>query len=253
MSIILDVLNKNKPYIELNKLYNSGELKYIFPELYNLYSNDKGHKNNFIHTLMVLENVCNLNNDYRMKIVALLHDIGKPISKKYDNKKGWTFHNHEKIGAEMSVEILNKWGVIDPITIDYVYRMIMYHGRIKIGSNSNESAIRRLDNEIGKDIIFDLIDFAKCDLTTKFEDKKSKIIYFLDNLKKRIIEIRKIDEDAKWRSPLTGYIIMELLNISEGKTIGIIKKELDPKLKSNEITLEEAIIYIKENKNKWFN
>ena len=245
---ILDILKKDKPYKILNKLYNSGELKNTFPELCDLYSDEKGYKNNFNHTLSVLENVCNFRNEFKLKLVAVLHDIGKTKTKRLDDKKGWTFYNHEEVGANMSLEILKRWGLNDPDLTDYVYRMVLYHGRIKIGRNSTESAIRRLDNEVGKDIIFDLIDFAKCDMTTKFEDKKIRIISFLDDLKNKIIRVRQIDEDAKWKSPLTGYLIMELLNIKEGRTIGIIKNELDPKLKSNEITLDDAIKYIKE---KW--
>lgn len=251
--MIINILKEDKPYLKLKELYNSGDLLKIFPELCNLYSEDKGYKNNFTHTMLVLKNVCDFNNDYKLKLVALLHDLGKPSTKRYDNKKGWTFYDHEKVGADMSVKILKNWGVTDTQLIDYVYRMIMYHGRIKIGRDSTESAIRRLDNEVGKDIIFDLIDFAKCDLTTKFEDKKLRIISFLDDLKDKVIRVREIDEDAKWKSPLTGHLIMELLNIKEGRTIGIIKKELDPKLKSNEITLDDAINYIKENKEKWIN
>ena len=253
MKNILKILEKDNPYDKITDLYNSGELLHISPELCNLYSDEEGYKNNFTHTMLVLKNVCELKNDYKLKLVALLHDIGKPSTKRYDDKKGWTFYNHEKVGADMSINILKNWGVTDRQLIDYVYRMIMYHGRIKIGRNSNESAIRRLDKEVGKDIIFDLIDFAKCDMTTKFQDKKLRIISFLDELKEKIIKVRQIDEDAKWKSPLTGNLIMELLDIGEGREIGLIKKELDSKLKSNEITLDDAIQYINENKSKWIN
>lgn len=244
MNRILDILKENNPYIAIYDLFKSGELKNIFPELYNLYTEDRGYKNNFIHTLGVLENVCEFNNDFKLKIVALLHDIGKTQTKK-NSPNGWTFHNHESVGANMSTNILDKWDVSDYLK-NYVYRMVYYHGRTKLHRDITDSAIRRLDNEVGQDIIFDLIDFCKCDITTKFQNKRQRIHDSLDVIKQRIIEVRKMDEDSKWKSPLTGFIIMDLLGIEQGKLIGDIKKELDPKLKSGEIDLDYAINYIKK-------
>lgn len=250
MNIILNILKKDKPYVDIINLHKDGKLLSILPELDNLYSDEKGYKNNFMHTMQVLKNVCEFNNDYKMKIVALLHDIGKPLTKKLTSN-GWTFHDHERVGAKMSLKIMKRWGITDKDLIDYVFRMIYYHGRLKIHRDVTESAIRRLDSNIGKDIIFDLIDFGKLDITTKFDHKRNKIVSGLDTIKNRIIEVRSKDEENKWRSPLTGYMIMDLLKIKEGKIIGDIKKELDPLLKSNEITIEEAIEYIIKNKKKW--
>ena len=246
MNKILDILKTdNKPYVAIYDMFLSGELKNLFPELYNLHTDEKGYKNNFTHTLGVLRNVCNMGYDYKMKLVALLHDIGKSITKRY-TEKGWTFHNHEVIGARMAMQVLEKWGIEDKELRDYVYRMILYHGRTKVHRDVTESAIRRLDTEVGQDIIFDLINFCKCDLTTKFDDKRERISSALDTIKERIEEVREKDEDAKWRSPLTGHIVMELLGVGEGRIVGEIKKELDPKLKSGEITLDDAIKYIKK-------
>ena len=247
MNKILEILKEDKPYAHLYDMFLSGELKTLFPELYDLHTDEKGYKNNFTHTLGVLRNVCDAGYDYKMKLVALLHDIGKSVTKKY-TEKGWTFHNHEVIGARMAMMILDNWGVYDKNLKDYVYRMILYHGRTKVHRDVTESAIRRLDNEVGQDIIFDLIDFCKCDLTTRFDDKRERINSSLDVIKKRIEEVRAKDEEAKWRSPLTGHMVMDLLGVGEGRIVGEIKRELDPKLKSGEITLEDAIKYIK---GKW--
>ena len=126
--------------------------------------------------------------------------------------------------------------------------MILYHGRTKVHRDVTESAIRRLDNEVGQDIIFDLINFCKCDLTTRFDDKRERINSALETIRRKIIEVREKDEEAKWRSPLTGHMVMELLGVGEGRIVGEIKKELDPKLKSGEITLDDAVKYIKS---KW--
>ena len=159
MNQILEILKEGKPYITLLEMFKSGELKKLFPELCELYTEEKGYKNNFIHTLGVLKNVCDFNNDYKMKIVALFHDLGKAKTKRFTGS-GWTFHNHEVIGAHMAMNILNEWGVFDDNLKSYVYRMIYFHGRTKLHRDITESAIRRLDNEVGKDIIFDLIDFG---------------------------------------------------------------------------------------------
>jgi poly(A) polymerase len=248
MNRIFDILKKDdRPYDTIYSLYLSGELKSIFPELYNLHTDEKGYKNNFIHTLGVLKNVCDSGYDYKMKLVAVFHDIGKSVTKRYTDK-GWTFHNHEIIGARMARMILQNWGIYNTELGDYVYRMILHHGRTKVHRDVTESAIRRLDHEVGQDIMFDLINFCKCDLTTRFDDKRERINSALDTIKQRIIEVREKDEDAKWRSPLTGNVVMNLLGIGEGRIVGEIKRELDPKLKSGEITIDDAIKYIK---NKW--
>jgi len=248
MNRIFEILkNDEKPYVTIYDLFLSGKLKTIFPELYDLHTDEKGYKNNFTHTLGVLRNVCDAGYDYKMKLVALFHDIGKSVTKKY-TEKGWTFHNHEVIGARMAMMIMEKWGIFDKELKDYVYRMILHHGRTKVNRDVTESAIRRLDNEVGQDIIFDLINFCKCDLTTKYEDKRERINSSLDTIKQRIIEVRAKDEESKWRSPLTGHMVMNLLGVGQGRIIGEIKGELDPKLKSGEITLEDAIEYIKK---KW--
>lgn len=248
MNKIFDILkNDDKPYVAIYDLFLSGELKTIFPELYDLYTDETGYKNNFTHTLIVLKNVCDAGYDYKMKLVAIFHDIGKSVTKKY-TEKGWTFHNHEVIGARMTLMILDKCGIFDKELKDYLYRMILHHGRTKVHRDITESAIRRLDIEVGQDIIFDLINFCKCDITTKYQDKRDRVNSTLDTIKQRIIEVRTKDDESKWRSPLTGYMVMNLLGVGQGRIIGEIKGELDPKLKNGEITLEDAIEYIKK---KW--
>jgi len=246
---LLDLIKKENVQVHLLELYNNGELVHILPELIDLDDNTKGYKNNFYHTLQVLKNVSDITNDHKMKLVALFHDIGKPKTKNNNNGK-WTFYNHESVGAEMTIKIFNRLNINDEYLRDYVYRMIYYHGRVKIHRDVSESAIRRLDKEVGQDIIFDLIEFCKCDITTKFDDKRNRIISNLNIIKNRILEIRQKDEDAKWRSPLTGNMIMDLLDIQPCRLIGDIKKELDTKLKNGDITLDEAIKKVLDYKKK---
>jgi len=242
---IFEILNKDKPYDVLFHMFKTGELEKILPELYNLHTTtEEGHKNNFHHTLGVLKNVCDIGGDLNMKLVAVLHDIGKPATKRKVADKGWTFHNHELISADMTMDIFDRWGIADAKIREYIYKMIKYHGRVKMHRDVTESAIRRLDNNVGPDIIFDLIEFCKCDITTKHDHKRQRIVDSLNTIKKRIEEIRAKDEDAKWRSPITGYVIMNLLGTVQGPVIGEIKKVVDPKLKSGEWTEKDAIDYI---------
>lgn len=245
---IFNILKKDKPYDILFHLFKTGELEELLPELYNLHTTtEDGHKDNFYHTLGVLKNVCDFTDDFNMKVVAIFHDIGKPATKRKVANKGWTFHNHELISADMTMDIFNRWGISNPKFIDYIYRMIKYHGRVKMHRDVTESAIRRLDNSVGQDVIFDLIDFCKCDITTKYPHKRKRIVDSLNTIKNRIVEIREKDEDAKWRSPITGYVIMNLLGTVEGPVIGQIKKVVDPKLKTGEWSEKDAIDYILNN------
>jgi poly(A) polymerase len=248
MKEILTILqNSVSPYDDIMDLYRSGELTTLCPPLYNLSFTEDGHKNNFIHTMQVLRNVCDKGFDYKMKIVAVFHDIGKVSTKRKNDKGEWTFHDHENVGSELFIELSND--LDDANLIDYVYRMIKYHGRIKMHRDVSESAIRRLDKEVGSDIIFDLIEFCKCDITTKFSEKKDRIVSGLDEIKKRIIEVRAKDEYDAWKSPLTGHVIMELLGNIDGKEIGRIKKYYDQDLRYNKVTLEYVIEEIKKGIN----
>lgn len=242
----LNSLRSDKLSDIVNKLHESGDLVKILPELNNLYTTDSGHKNNFYHTLGVLDNVVKYDKDnLKMKIVALLHDIGKIVvrTKKNDN---WIFHDHENIGSKMVFNILKRFNITNKKTIDYVYRMVKYHGRVKMHRDVTESAIRRLDTEVGHDIILELIEFCKCDLTTKNDFNRNRIVSGLDAIKNRILDIRKKDEESKWRSPITGLIIMDILCLtSGGRIVGDIKKVTDEKIKNGEWSEDDAITYIK--------
>ena len=242
----LDILKEDKPYLKLIELQNSGELVELCPELSNLDEKVTGHKNNFYHTMGVLKNVCDSkNNTFKMKVVALFHDIGKLKTKSFESGE-WTFYEHEKVSAKMVLIIFKRMEIEDKVFIDYVYRMIYYHGRTKIPRDVTESAIRRFGREVGLDIINDLMDFCKCDITTKWDDKRERFQSALDIMRNRIFEINKKDEESKWRSPLTGEIIMKTLNIEPCKLIGDIKKKYEPLFKEGKITLEEAIKQIKD-------
>jgi poly(A) polymerase len=246
----LNILKSKDLSIYINELHEKGDLVKILPELNNLHTTTGGHKNNFIHTLGVLNNVIKYDNDnLKMKIVALLHDIGKIVVRSKNKDDNWTFHDHEKIGAKMVFDILKRFNVTNKKTINYVYRMVKFHGRVKIHRDVTESAIRRLDTEVGQDIILELIEFCKCDITTRKEENRNRIVSGLDEIRKRILEVRQKDDEAKWRSPVTGIIIMETLGLkSGGRIVGDIKKVTDEKFKSGEWTFEQAMDYVKSFK-----
>lgn len=248
MNKILDILKSEKPYLELIELQEQGLMEELCPEISALDENVKGHKNNFYHTMGVLKNVCeSKNNKFEIKVVALFHDIGKPSTKNFIDGD-WTFHRHEEVGAEMFLDIMKRWNIKDKKFVDYCYRMIKFHGRTKMPRTITDSAVRRFTKEIGIDIINDLMDFCKCDITTKFPDKRERQQSALDVIRNKVFEVAKKDEEAKWRSPLTGELIMKTLNIKPSRLVGDIKKKYDPLFKENKITLEEAI---KEIKNEY--
>jgi len=241
----LNILQTRKLSDIVSNLYKDGELEKILPELCKLHTTTNGHKNNFYHTLGVLNNVIEYDNDnLKMKIVALLHDIGKISVRTKNNEGNWTFHDHENVGAKMIHKILKRFNITNKKTVDYIYRMVKYHGRVKMHRDVTESAIRRLDVEVGHDIVLELIEFCKCDITTKYDDKRQRIVSGLDEIKNRILEVREKDKESKWRSPITGIIIMKMLEITTGRMVGDIKKVTDEKIKSGEWTEEDAIKYI---------
>lgn len=249
MKTTLNILQSYNLGDIINKLQKNGDLEKLLPELSNLDTTTDGHKNNFYHTLGVLNNVVKLdNNNLKMKIVALLHDIGKIVVRSKNSDGNWTFHDHENVGAKMVKDILKRFNITNKKTVDYVYRMVKYHGRVKMHRDVTESAIRRLDNEVGQDIVLELIEFCKCDITTKYDHKRQRIVSGLDEIKNRILEVRKKDEESKWRSPITGTIIMEILQVGTGRMVGEIKKVTDEKIKSGEWTEQDALDYIYEYK-----
>lgn len=245
MKRLLNILRKSQdPYNDITKLYERGILKNICPVLHDLGYTDDGHKNNFYHTMTVLKNVCDADGDFNMKVVALFHDIGKPKTKRVNNKNTWSFHGHESLGAEMFKKLYKEHDL--DVDINYLYRMIKNHGRIKIHRDVSDSAIRRLDKDVGQDIIFDVIDFSIYDITTKYQSKRERIISSLKVIRKRILEVRELDEYNAWRSPLTGHVIMEIVPDITGEEIGKIKKKYEQAFRDGKITLEEAINEIKK-------
>lgn len=223
------ILLSNKPSTGIFYLYKIGLLSIILPELINLKGIEKKkqftHKDNFLHTLEVVDNISISTNKIWLRWAALLHDIGKSITKKYIPNFGWTFHSHELIGSKMITSIFERLKLPKKKYIKYVKKIIKYSSRpiTLISYTATDSSIRRLLFDIGDDIE-DLILMCQSDITTKNYIKKIQYKKNFDLLK---LKLKKVEEkDKKWVSPISGYHIMKIFGINPCQEIGIIKNIL---------------------------
>ena len=254
MSDIIKILSSSNPHEIILNLDNSGILETILPELTDLkgqeFIDGKGHKDNFLHCVQVLKQTSEVTNDIWIRFLALLHDIGKAPTKKFDPVKGWTFHNHEEVSVEMVKPIFERLD-IDISYLEHMENLVRYNGQVKdvVGQDISDSAVRRFITQT-EGYTFDLTLFAKCDITTKYDWKREKFVKEIEELEDRIRKLIISDKEAKWRPPIDGKDIMEFFGIQPGKEVGDIMKSVISAIKSNQIeeTRESCIEYLKQLK-----
>ncbi len=229
---ITDELNKillsSKPSIGLDLLYKSGLLQIIFPEMVALagaeYIEGKGHKDNFYHTLEVVDNIAQHTNDLWLRWAAVLHDIAKPATKRFEPGHGWSFHGHEALGGKWVPKIFTKLKLPLNEKMRFVKKLVELHLRpISVTKeNITDSAIRRLLFDAGED--FDaLMMLCRADITSKNPNKVKRYLNNFDFVVERCAEVEAKDQLRNWQPPITGELIMEIFKLTPSKPVGIIK------------------------------
>ena len=235
------ILMTPKPSIGFKLLFDTGLLQLILPEMAALQGVEdrqgKGHKDNFYHTLEVLDNLCRRSNNIWLRWAAVFHDIAKPATKKFHPDSGWTFHGHEWLGANMVPRIFRKMRLPLDTKMDYVQKMVRLHLRpISVTKEEvTDSAVRRLLFDAGPDIE-DLLMLCESDITTKNPRKMARYLEGYQYLKERMSEVTEADRLRLWQPPITGDVIMEAFGIQPSKDVGVIKTAVREAILDGEIT-----------------
>ena len=241
------ILMSDKPSIGLRLLYETKLLHQILPELTALqgvdYQEGQGHKDNFFHTLQVVDNIAQTTDNLWLRWAALLHDIGKAPTKRFDKKIGWTFHNHEFVGSKMVEKIFKRLKMPLNEKLKYVQKIVAMSSRpIVIAEAVSDAAVRRLLFDAGDDIE-DLLVHCEADITTQNEDKRKKYLNNFKRVRNKIKEVEERDKVRNFQPPISGKLIMDTFNLKQCKEIGIIKDAIKEAILDGKIPNEYQASY----------
>ena len=246
----IKILSTEKPSIGLVILQKTGLMEIIFPEIHVMYGMDQTkewhHKDIFAHTMQVVDNSAKLSDKMELRFAALVHDIAKPITRRIDRKKGYTFHGHDAIGEKM-IDIVAKRMKLSNDLRDYLKKLTLLHLRpiALVKDVVTDSAVRRLMVAAGENLD-DLMTLCRADITTKNPNRVKRYLKNFEKVEKKMVNVIEKDKIVSFQSPVRGQEIMDVCGLKEGREIGVIKKAIEEAILEGMIgnTHSEALEYL---------